>query len=205
MTNPFRNDSYPDLTAAIRGVISESNTLNKPERLNINRLRKLQKQYSSLKTSNASREKQRDIKRKIRGLFRSRGTGVAVSECADSVHEAHGTHYALLGKQAVSYETAKEYALWGTKKGETDPFHAQVLLAGPVTSRTPADLAKVRKVAARDGWHDFRVQYFTPGVGAGARDITQAFTQGVQVQGGWERAEAAAAARLRGRNKRKRK
>jgi len=153
MTPPFRKDSYPDLTAAIRGVISDSHTPNK----------------------------------------------------ANSVHEARGTHYALLGKQAVSYDAAKQYALWGTKKGETDPFHAQVLLTGPVTSRTPADTEKAKKEAARTGWHDFRVQYFTPGVGAGARDSTQAFTQGVQAQGGWERAEAAAAARLRGRNKRKRK
>lgn len=175
MTNPFRNDSYPDLTTAILGVISESNTRNKP--LNINRLRKLQKQYSSLKTRNASREKQREIKRNIRGLFRARDTGAAVSECADSVHE----------------ESGKEYALWGLPKGETDPFHAQVLLAGPHTSRTPAHLAKVRKVAARDGWHSFRVQVFTPGVGAGWRDTTQAFVQAIQ--GGW--------GTTRGSNKRK--
>lgn len=72
MTNPFRNDLYPDLTTAILGVMSESNTRNKP--LNINRLRKLQQQYSSLKTRDASREKQREIKRNIRGLFRARDT-----------------------------------------------------------------------------------------------------------------------------------
>jgi len=83
------------------------------------------------------------------------------------VREAQGTHYALLGRQAVSYDAAKEYALWGTPKGETNPFHAKVLLTGRVTSRTPADMEKAKKEAARKGWHNFRVQYFTPGVGAG--------------------------------------
>jgi len=83
------------------------------------------------------------------------------------VREAQGTHYALLGKQAVSYDAATEYALWGTPKGETNPFHAKVLLTGRVTNRTSADMEKAKKEAARNGWHDFRVQYFTPGVGAG--------------------------------------
>jgi hypothetical protein len=48
----------------------------------------------------------------------------------------------------------REYVLWGTPKGETDPLHER-----PLTCTTDREhLATVRTLATADGWHSFRVQ-----------------------------------------------
>lgn len=48
-----------------------------------------------------------------------------------------------------------ERILWGTPKGETDPLHERVLYT---QAKTDADIERVKRIAAADGWHSFRVQ-----------------------------------------------
>lgn len=48
-----------------------------------------------------------------------------------------------------------EYVLWGTPRGETDALHAKVLYT---QGKTMDDVRRVQALAARDGWHSFRVQ-----------------------------------------------
>ena len=45
------------------------------------------------------------------------------------------------------------YVLWGTPAGETDALHEQPLTERP----TAKECELVSKVAARDGWHSFRI------------------------------------------------
>jgi len=49
----------------------------------------------------------------------------------------------------------KEYVLWGIPKGQTDALHSTILYT---QGKTPAEVEKIKKIAARDGWHSFRVQ-----------------------------------------------
>lgn len=69
---------------------------------------------------------------------------------------------------------AKEYVLWGLPKGETDALHSTILYT---QGKTPADVERIKKLAARDGWHSFRVQVLdlSKGWDAGA-----AFAKGVR-------------------------
>ena len=69
---------------------------------------------------------------------------------------------------------AKEYVLWGLPKGESDALHAQILYT---QGKTPADVERVKKLAARDGWHSFRVQVLDVGKPWDAR---AAFAKGVR-------------------------
>lgn len=48
-----------------------------------------------------------------------------------------------------------EYVLWGRPKGKTDALYDKVLYT---KGKSPADLERIKKVAAKDGWHSFRVQ-----------------------------------------------
>ena len=55
-----------------------------------------------------------------------------------------------------SYITeAKEYILWGLPKGKTDPLYQEIL---STQSKTPAQVEEVKRRAAKEGWHSFRVQ-----------------------------------------------
>lgn len=49
----------------------------------------------------------------------------------------------------------KEYILWGIPKGETDHLYAQILYT---QGKTPQDVEQVKALAAKEGWHTFRVQ-----------------------------------------------
>lgn len=69
---------------------------------------------------------------------------------------------------------AKEYILWGIPKGKSDAIDAQVLYT---QGKTPADVERVKKLAARDGWHSFRVQVLDTGKPWNA---SAAFAKGVK-------------------------
>lgn len=47
-----------------------------------------------------------------------------------------------------------EYVLWALPKGETDRLHEKVLLVRPSTKQ----FETCKELAAKDGWHGFRVQ-----------------------------------------------
>jgi len=51
---------------------------------------------------------------------------------------------------------AKEYALWAKPTGEDGPLSQKLLLGGP--NVTKQDVKKVMTLAAKEGWHDFRIQ-----------------------------------------------
>lgn len=57
-------------------------------------------------------------------------------------------------KSVVKHATI-EYVLWALPAGQTDRLHEQVLYT---QAKTPADNDRVAELAARDGWHGFRVQ-----------------------------------------------
>lgn len=78
MSNPFRHDPHPDLTAAIRGVVSESHTRAQLEKMSITRLRELKKKYEAL-VLKGNKDAARELA-DIRGLLRSKGAGVVVDE-----------------------------------------------------------------------------------------------------------------------------
>ena len=78
MSNPFRHDPHPDLTAAIRGVVNESHTRAQLEKLSITRLRELKKKYEAL-VLKGNKDAARELA-DIRGLLRSKGAGVMVDE-----------------------------------------------------------------------------------------------------------------------------
>lgn len=45
------------------------------------------------------------------------------------------------------------YVLWGTPQGQTDALYEQ-----PLTTReTARDCEIIQKIAAKDGWHSFRI------------------------------------------------
>jgi hypothetical protein len=48
-----------------------------------------------------------------------------------------------------------EYVLWGTPKGSNDPIDEKVLYT---QGKTEADIERVKGLAAKEGWHSFRVQ-----------------------------------------------
>jgi hypothetical protein len=74
-TKPFTVDAYPDLTAAIRGVVSESHTRAELEKKSTTELRALRKAHSG-KTDPRSAE----TRAHIHGILRSRGAGHALDE-----------------------------------------------------------------------------------------------------------------------------
>jgi len=73
MSNPFRTDPHPDLTAAIREVVQESHTRAQLEKLSITQLRALLKRYTAKPGSG------RELA-DIRGLLRARGAGSVLDE-----------------------------------------------------------------------------------------------------------------------------
>ena len=75
---PFRHDAHPDLTKAIRGVVSESHTKSQLEKMSITRLRELKKKYEGLVVK-GDKDASRELA-DIRGLLRSKGAGVVVDE-----------------------------------------------------------------------------------------------------------------------------
>lgn len=59
------------------------------------------------------------------------------------------------GKSGQPARFEKEYVLWGLPKGETDRLHEKVL---STKAKTPAQMDEIKRRAAKDGWHSFRVQ-----------------------------------------------
>ena len=50
---------------------------------------------------------------------------------------------------------AKEWVLWGLPRGKRDRIHEKILYT---QARSEADVERVKALAAKDGWHSFRVQ-----------------------------------------------
>ena len=50
---------------------------------------------------------------------------------------------------------AKEFILWGVPKGKKDQLYAVVLYT---QGKNKADIDRITKLAAKDGWHSFRTQ-----------------------------------------------
>ena len=50
---------------------------------------------------------------------------------------------------------AKEWVLWGLPRGKRDSIHERILYT---QAKSEADLERVKALAAKDGWHSFRVQ-----------------------------------------------
>ena len=102
MSNPFRHDPHPDLTAAIRGVVNESHTRAQLEKLSITRLRELKKKYEALVLKgdkNASRELA-----DIRGLLRSKGAGSVLDEARKGLGKtAYGKALQKMGAAVDAY------------------------------------------------------------------------------------------------------
>jgi hypothetical protein len=48
-----------------------------------------------------------------------------------------------------------EYILWGLPKGSNDRIDEKVLYT---QGKTAADIERIKTIAAKDGWHSFRVQ-----------------------------------------------
>lgn len=59
------------------------------------------------------------------------------------------------GKHGQPERFEKEYVLWGLPKGQTDRLHEKVL---STKAKTPAQMEEIKRRAAKDGWHSFRVQ-----------------------------------------------
>lgn len=50
---------------------------------------------------------------------------------------------------------AREWVLWGLPRGKRDRIHERILYT---QAKSEADLERVKALAAKDGWHSFRVQ-----------------------------------------------
>ena len=50
---------------------------------------------------------------------------------------------------------AKEWVLWGLPRGKRDRIHEKILYT---QAKSEADVERVKGLAAKDGWHSFRVQ-----------------------------------------------
>jgi hypothetical protein len=49
----------------------------------------------------------------------------------------------------------REWVLWGLPRGKRDRIHERILYT---QAKSEADLERVKRLAAQDGWHSFRVQ-----------------------------------------------
>lgn len=49
----------------------------------------------------------------------------------------------------------RELILWATPAGQTDPLYEKPIYT---QGKTDADIERVKALAAKDGWHSFRVQ-----------------------------------------------
>jgi hypothetical protein len=59
------------------------------------------------------------------------------------------------GKHGQPQRFGKEYVLWGLPKGKTDRLHEEIL---STKAKTPSQMDEIKRRAAKDGWHSFRVQ-----------------------------------------------
>jgi hypothetical protein len=67
-----------------------------------------------------------------------------------------------------------ELILWACPAGQTDAFYEQPIYT---VGRTMEDIERVKKIAAKDGWHTFRVQRIDLSKPFDARE---AFTSGLK-------------------------
>ena len=56
---------------------------------------------------------------------------------------------------AQRLDEAREWVLWGLPRGKRDRIHERILYT---QAKSEADLERVKALAAKDGWHSFRVQ-----------------------------------------------
>lgn len=98
MSNPFRTDPHPDLTAAIRGVVHESHTRAQLEKLSITQLRALLKRYTAKPGSG------RELA-DIRGILRARGAGSVLDEGRKGLGKTkYGKALAKMGAAVDAYK-----------------------------------------------------------------------------------------------------
>lgn len=114
MSNPFRTDPHPDLTAAIRGVVHESHTRAQLEKLSITQLRALLKRYSAKPGSG------RELA-DIRGLLRARGAGSVLDEGRKGLGKTrYGKALAKMGAAVAAYNKSPK------PKPPVNPFKTPV-------------------------------------------------------------------------------
>lgn len=53
-----------------------------------------------------------------------------------------------------------EYLLYGLRSGETERWTEELLKTG---MKSPAEAEAIKTLAAKDGFHSFRIAKFTPG------------------------------------------
>lgn len=58
-------------------------------------------------------------------------------------------------KHNTNLNEAKEWVLWGLPRGKRDRIHEKILYT---QAKSEADVERVKALAAKDGWHSFRVQ-----------------------------------------------
>jgi len=112
VSNPFRTDPHPDLTAAIRGVVQESHTRAQLEKLSITKLRELLKRYTEQPGSG------RELA-DIRGLLRAKGAGSVLDEARKGLGKTqYGKALEKMGKAVDEYKKTPK------PKPPVNPFKA---------------------------------------------------------------------------------
>jgi len=76
---------------------------------------------------------------------------------------------------------AKEYILWAIPKGETDALHAQPIYT---QGKSMADVERVKGLAAKEGWHSFKVQTLDI---SEPFDAAQAFRKAINPPSRWRK------------------
>lgn len=129
------------------------------------RYRQIRAQMVQSKTANA-RKKDPNKAARLRAAFKKEirsphiygRDGARVAATKSGITKWHPPyHESTLPNPSsrTSISEATEYILWGVPRGQTDQLYAQVLYT---QGKTPADVAKVQRLAAAEGWHSFRVQ-----------------------------------------------
>ena len=54
----------------------------------------------------------------------------------------------------------KETLIYALRAGDTESYQEDLIAT---TCKTQEDIDKVKAAASADGWHSFRIAYFTPG------------------------------------------
>ena len=130
--NPFSADQFPDLTAAIRGVVDESHTREQLEKLSITKLRELLKRYSGKPGSG------RELA-DIRGLLRARGAGSVLDEGRKGLGKTkYGKALEKMGAAVAAYNKSPK------PTPPVNPFKKAPVKEG----MTPCERSALQKVKA---------------------------------------------------------
>jgi len=132
VSNPFRTDPHPDLTAAIRGVVQESHTRAQLEKLSITQLRALLKRYSAKPGSG------RELA-DIRGILRARGAGSVLDEGRKGLGKTkYGKALEKMGAAVAAYNKSPK------PTPPVNPFKKAPVKEG----MTPCERSALQKVKA---------------------------------------------------------